>query len=61
MVNLVVTLEPLSAATSQALVPQVTEPSFRAEAMRLGARSARQAALLSLRMNPGAYFAAPTW
>ncbi len=55
MINLVVTLELLSAATSQALVPQVTEPSFRAEAMRLATRSARQSALVSLRINPGAY------
>lgn len=55
MVNLVVTLELLSAASAQALVPQVTEPSFRAEAMRLGARSSRQAALMSLHINPGAY------
>ncbi len=55
MINLVVTLELLSTATSQALVPQVTEPSFRAEAMRLAARSSRQAALVSLRVNPGAY------
>ena len=55
MINLVVTLELLSAATSQALMPQVTEPSFRAEAMRLAARSSRQAALVSLKINPGAY------
>lgn len=55
MINLVVTLENLSAELCQALVPQVTEASFRAEAMRLGARSARQAALVSLRVNPGAY------
>lgn len=56
MVNLIVTLELLSAASSQALMPQVTEPSFRAEAMRLAARSARQSALMSLRLNPGVYF-----
>ncbi|MFZ4720483.1 MAG: hypothetical protein ACOYMR_13725 [Ilumatobacteraceae bacterium] len=55
MVNLVVTLELLSAATAQALVPQVTEASFRAEAMRLAMRSSRQGALMSLKINPGAY------
>lgn len=55
MANLVVTLELLSAATSQALVPQVSDPSFRAEAMRMSARSSRQGALMSLRINPGAY------
>ena len=55
MVNLVVTLELLSAATSQALVPQVTQASFRAEAMRLAARSARQGALMSLKINPDQY------
>lgn len=58
MLNLVVTLEQLSAATSQALMTQVTEPSFRAEAMRLAVRSARQSALISLRLNPGAYVTA---
>jgi hypothetical protein len=55
MVNLVVTLELLSAATSQALVPQVTQASFRAEAMRLAARSARHGALMSLKINPDQY------
>jgi hypothetical protein len=55
MVNLVVTLELLSAATSQALMPQVTESSFRAEAMRQAVRSARQSAQMSLQINPGAY------
>lgn len=58
MINLVVTLELLSAATSQALVQQVTEASFRAEAMRLAVRSSRQAALVSLYVNPGAYVTA---
>lgn len=55
MVNLVVALEQLSASTSQALMTQVTEPSYRAEAMRLAVRSARQSALMSLKINPGAY------
>jgi hypothetical protein len=55
MVNLVVTLELLSAATAQGLVPQVSQASYRAEAMRLAARSARQGALMSLKINPGAY------
>lgn len=55
MINLVLTLENLSAESCQALVPQVSDPSFRAEAMRIGGRSARQATLTSLRVNPGAY------
>ncbi|MEI8239711.1 MAG: hypothetical protein WCI22_09840 [Actinomycetota bacterium] len=55
MINLVYTLESLSAAASQALMTQVTQPSFRAEAMRIAVRSARQATLTSLKMNPGAY------
>lgn len=54
-VDLVNTLELLSAATCQALMPQVTQPSFRAEAMRVGARSSRQGALMALRINPGGY------
>ena len=57
MLNLVHTLESLSAASCQALVPQVTEPALRAEAMQIGVRSARQAALMALRINPGGYVA----
>jgi hypothetical protein len=55
MINLVLTLENLSAETSQALVPQITDPAARGEAMKVGARSARQAALVALRINPKAY------
>jgi hypothetical protein len=58
MINLVFTLENVSAATCQALVPQVTQPSFRAESMRIGARSARQGSLTSLKINPGVYVSA---
>jgi hypothetical protein len=58
MINLVSTLEQLSAESCQALMPQVTESSFRAEAMRIGGRSSRQAALVSLRINPGGYLPA---
>jgi hypothetical protein len=54
-IDLVYTLETLSAASCQALMPQVTESSFRAESMRIGVRSARQSALVSLRINPGVY------
>jgi hypothetical protein len=57
MINLVYTLEALSAAASQALMTQVTESSFRAESMRIAVRSARQSALTSLKINPGAYVA----
>ncbi len=55
MINLVWALESLSATSSQALMPQVTQASYRAEAMRIGARSARQSTLVSLMINPGAY------
>jgi hypothetical protein len=58
MINLVSTLEQLSTATCQALMPQVTQASFRAEAMRIAARSSRQAALVALRINPGGYLPA---
>jgi hypothetical protein len=39
------------------MVPAVSEPAFRFTAMQIGVRSARQAALLSLRIYPGGYFA----
>lgn len=55
MINLVLALENLSAETSQALVQQVTDPAARGAAMKIGARSARQAALVALRINPKAY------
>jgi len=55
MANLAYTLETLSAEACQALVPQVSEASIRATAMQLGARSARQSALIALRINPGGY------
>jgi len=55
MINLVYTLEALSAAASQALMPQVSQAKYRSEAMKVGARSARRSALVSLRINPGAY------
>jgi hypothetical protein len=53
--NLVHTLETLSAESCQALVVQVTEPGIRAASMGFGVRSARQAALMALHLNPGAY------
>jgi hypothetical protein len=55
MINLVYTLEALSAAASQALVPQVSQASYRAGAVKVGARSARRSALVALRINPGGY------
>lgn len=54
-VNLVQALESLSAASCQALVPQVSEAAIRFTAMQIGARSARQSALMALRINPGGY------
>ena len=53
MLNLVSTLELLSAATCQAMVPQVSNPAHRVALMTIGARSARQAAHVALVINPG--------
>ncbi|MCE9622178.1 MAG: ferritin-like domain-containing protein [Actinomycetia bacterium] len=55
MLNLVHTLESLSAASCQGVVPQVSEPSLRASAVSIGVVSARQAALMALLLNPGGY------
>jgi rubrerythrin len=44
-------LEALAGATYQALVGLFSEPSLRADAMRIGAREARHAALLALTIN----------
>jgi ferritin-like protein len=45
-------LESLAGATYQALVASFSEPSLRADAMTVGAREARHAALLALTINP---------
>ncbi|MBI4882890.1 MAG: hypothetical protein HY826_02405 [Actinobacteria bacterium] len=58
MLNLVHTLESLSAASCQGLASQVTEPALRAAAATIGVASARQAALIALRLNPGGYVSA---
>ena len=55
--NLVHALESLSAASGQALVNQVTEAPMRVAAVEVATRSARQAALLALRLNPAGYLA----
>lgn len=57
MLNLVHTLESLSAASCQGAVPQVSEPALRAALVAIGVTSARQAALFALRLNPGGYVA----
>jgi len=57
MLNLVHTLESLSAASCQGVVPQVSEPVIRAAATAVGVVSARQAALMALLLNPGGYVA----
>ena len=54
-INLVYTLEELSAETCQALVAQVSQASYRVEAMKVGVRSARQAARTALLITPGGY------
>lgn len=55
MLNLVHTLESLSAASCQGVVPQVSEPAIRAAAVSIGVVSARQSALMALLLNPGGY------
>lgn len=57
-INLVQVLESLSATSCQAMVPQVSEAAIRFTTMQVGVRSARQAALLALRINPGGYITA---
>lgn len=53
--NLVHALESLSAESCQALVTQVSEPAMRVASMGIGVRSARQAALMALTLNPGGF------
>lgn len=55
VINLVHTLELLSTATCQAMVPLVSQQSYRTVLMSAGVRSARQAALVALTINPGGY------
>ena len=45
-------LETLAGATYQALVAMFSDPELRADAMTVGAREARHAALLALTINP---------
>ncbi len=45
-------LEALSAETYQAFVAQFSEPSLRSDAMSMGARESRHAALLAMTINP---------
>lgn len=56
-INLVHTLESMSSESCQALVPVVTDPAIRFTAMQLGVRTARQAALVALKIYPGGYIA----
>lgn len=52
MLNFAHGLESLAGATYQAFVSLFSDASLRAEAMTVGARSARHAALLALTINP---------
>lgn len=45
-------LEELAAATYQAVVPMLSEPALRADAMRIGAQESRHASLMAQLMNP---------
>jgi hypothetical protein len=55
MLNLVHSLESLSAASCQGVVTQVSEAPLRAAAALVGVASARQSALMALLLNPGGY------
>jgi len=55
MLNLIHVLETLSAASCQAVVPQVSEPAIRSAAATVGVASARQSAMMALLLNPGGY------
>ena len=55
MLNLVHTLESLSAASCQGVVAQVSEAAIRSAAAIIGVASARQSALMALLLNPGGY------
>lgn len=55
MINLVFALESMSASSCQAMVASLSLPAQRVVAMEIGNRSARQAALVALRINPGGY------
>lgn len=59
MINLVHALESMSASSCQAMVASVSLASQRVVAMEIGIRSARQAALIALRINPGGYALTP--
>jgi hypothetical protein len=52
MLNFAHGLEFLAGATCQSFVVQFSDPALRAAAMKIGARSARHAALLALTINP---------
>jgi len=54
-INLVHSLESMSASSCQALVPVLSGAAMRFTAMQIGVRSARQAALVALRIFPGGY------
>jgi len=45
-------LESLAGASYQSFVVQLSEPSLRSDAMKVGAREARHAALLAININP---------
>lgn len=54
-INLVYCLESMSASSCQAMVPALSQAAMRFTAMQIGVRSARQAALIALRIFPGGY------
>ncbi|HQZ33701.1 MAG TPA: hypothetical protein PK020_04705 [Ilumatobacteraceae bacterium] len=56
-INLVFCLESLSASSCQAMVPALSQAAMRFTTMQVGIRSARQAALIALRIFPGGYVA----
>lgn len=56
-INLVHSLESMSASSCQAMVQSLSQPAMRLASMEVGVRSGRQAALIALRIFPGGYLA----
>lgn len=55
-INLVFSLESMSASSCQAMVPMLSQPAMRFATMQVGVRSARQSALIALKIFPHGYF-----
>ena len=56
-INLVHSLESMSASSCQAMIQSLSQPAMRFTSMQVGVRSGRHAALIALRIFPGGYVA----